>query len=94
MSDSFAIVGIGELRPLLDRARVIAAVREALIWQSQGKVQSPLPGQLLPASARRGPGSPFVNFGLFRTASLRTQRAPLGCALRLATGFPGLPTDH
>src|SRR6266702_547999 len=36
-------------------------------------------------AARRGPGSPFVNFGLFRAASLRTQRAPFS-----ALGSPAI----
>ena len=38
------IIDIDELRPLLHRGKVIEAVRQALIWQAQGKVQSPLPG--------------------------------------------------
>ena len=36
-------------------------------------------------AARRGPGSPFVNSGLFRAASLRTQRAPFS-----ALGSPAI----
>lgn len=47
MSGALHIIGIDRLRPLLDRQKVIAAVREALILQAAGKVQSPLPGQLL-----------------------------------------------
>lgn len=47
MSGQLQIIGIDKLKPLLDRQKVIAAVREALILQAEGKVQSPLPGQLL-----------------------------------------------
>lgn len=38
------IIEVDELKPLLHRGKVIEAVRQALIWQAQGKVQSPLPG--------------------------------------------------
>jgi len=47
MSAGFSVIGIDELRPLLNRSRVLAAIRQALIWQAEGNVQSPLPGQLL-----------------------------------------------
>jgi ornithine cyclodeaminase len=47
MTNGLEIVGIDELRPLLDRKKVLAAVRQALIWQAAGTVQSPPPGQLL-----------------------------------------------
>lgn len=47
MSAALEIIGIDRLQPLLDRKKVIAAVKEALILQAEGKVQSPLPGQLL-----------------------------------------------
>jgi len=47
MTNALEIVGIDRLRPLLDRQKVLAAVRQALIWQAEGKVQSPPPGQLL-----------------------------------------------
>jgi len=47
MMHGFEFVGIDRLKPLLDRKKVLDAVRQALIWQAQGLVQSPMPGQLL-----------------------------------------------
>ncbi len=88
MSNTFAIVAIEELRPLLDRGRVIAAVRQALIWQSQGKVQSPLPGQLLFSEPH---GDCHIKFG-------HVTGSPT-FAVKVATGFyenprRGLPSNH
>jgi ornithine cyclodeaminase len=41
------VIGIDAIRPLLDRRSVLGAVRQALIWQAQGRVQSPPPLALL-----------------------------------------------
>ena len=41
------VVRIDEIRPILDRKQVLGAVRQALIWQSEGQVQSPQPLALL-----------------------------------------------
>lgn len=76
MSTAFRVVGIDELRPLLDRKAVIAAVREALIWQAEGKVQSPLPGQLLFPEHN---GDCHIKFG--HVAGTPT------FAIKVATGF-------
>ncbi len=88
MSDRFAIVGIEELRPLLDRQQVLAAVRQALIWQAEGKVQSPLPGQLL---FKEPHGDCHIKYG--HVAGSAT------FAIKVATGFygnpaRGLPANH
>ncbi len=88
MTGSLEIVGIERLRPLLDRRRVLAAVREALIWQSQGLVQSPLPGQLRFSDP---PGDCHIKFGHVAGADT--------FAVKIATGFydnvaRGLPSGH
>jgi ornithine cyclodeaminase len=88
VSAALDIVGIDALRPLLDRGRVIAAVRQALIWQSEGKVQSPLPGQLLFAEPH---GDCHIKYG--HVAGSPT------FAIKVATGFYdnprlGLPVNH
>jgi ornithine cyclodeaminase len=82
------IIGIDELRPLLQRSKVIDAVRQALIWQAQGKVQSPLPGQLL---FREPPGDCHIKYG-------HVAGSP-HFAIKVATGFYdnpklGLPSNH
>jgi ornithine cyclodeaminase len=81
-------IGIDELRPLLQRTRVIDAVRQALVWQAQGKVQSPLPGQL---SFREPPGDCHIKYG-------HVAGSP-HFAIKVATGFYdnpklGLPSNH
>jgi ornithine cyclodeaminase len=80
MNDTFAVVGIDQLRPLLDRRRVLVAVREALIWQAEGKVQSPLPGRLLFTEPR---GDCHIKYG--HVAGSPT------FAIKVATGFYGNP---
>jgi ornithine cyclodeaminase len=82
------IIGIDELRPLLHRGKVIHAVRQALIWQAQGKVQSPLPGQLL---FRQPPGDCHIKYGHVAGS--------MHFAIKVATGFYenpklGLPSNH
>ena len=82
------IIDIDQLRPLLHRGRVIEAVRQALIWQAQGKVQSPLPGQLV---FRQPPGDCHIKYGHV-TGSRHF-------AIKVATGFYdnpklGLPSNH
>ncbi|MBS0393104.1 MAG: ornithine cyclodeaminase [Proteobacteria bacterium] len=88
VAGSLDIVGIERLRPLLDRRRVLAAVRDALVWQSQGLVQSPLPGQL---QFREPPGDCHIKFGHVAGADT--------FAVKIATGFyenaaRGLPSNH
>jgi ornithine cyclodeaminase len=88
MSAGFSVIGIDELRPLLNRSRVLAAIRQALIWQAEGNVQSPLPGQLL---FDKPHGDCHIKFG--HVAGSRT------FAIKVATGFyenakRGLPVNH
>jgi ornithine cyclodeaminase/alanine dehydrogenase-like protein (mu-crystallin family) len=87
MKRELQIVGIDVLRPLLHRRKVIDAVRQALIRQAQGKVQSPLPGQLL---FRDPPGDCHIKYG--HVAGSQT------FAIKIATGFyenprRGLPSN-
>lgn len=82
------IIDFDRLRPLLRRAKVIDAVRQALIWQAEGKVQSPLPGQL---SFRQPPGDCHIKYGHVAGAS--------HFAIKVATGFYdnpklGLPSNQ
>ena len=82
------IIDIDQLRPLLHRGKVIEAVRQAFIWQAQGKVQSPLPGQL---SFRQPPGDCHIKYGHVAGAS--------HFAIKVATGFYdnpklGLPSNQ
>jgi len=82
------IIEINELRPLLHHGKVIDAVRQALIWQAQAKVQSPLPGQLL---FRQPPGDCHIKYGHVAGAS--------HFAIKVATGFYdnpklGLPSNQ
>lgn len=42
---SIETLTLAELKPLLNKSKVVQAVTEALIFQSQGKVQSPPPGE-------------------------------------------------
>jgi ornithine cyclodeaminase len=82
------IIEIDELRPLLHRGKVLDAVRQALIWQAQGKVQSPLPGQLL---FRQPPGDCHIKYGHVAGGS--------HFAIKVATGFYdnpklGLPSNQ
>ena len=82
------IIEVDELKPLLHRGKVIEAVRQALIWQAQGKVQSPLPGQLL---FREPPGDCHIKYGHVAGGS--------HFAIKVASGFYdnpklGLPSNQ
>lgn len=82
------IVGVDELKPRLDRRKVIEATREALILQSEGRVQSPLPGELLFKSP---PGDCHIKYG-------HVEGSPT-FAIKVATGFyenprKGIPGNH
>jgi ornithine cyclodeaminase len=88
MTPQLEIIGLDELRPLLDPSRVIACVRQALIKQARGEVQSPLPGQLLFAQPR---GDCHIKFGHVAGGA--------HFAVKVATGFydnpaRGLPVNH
>jgi ornithine cyclodeaminase len=88
MKRALEIVDLEELRPLLDRSRVIGCVRQALIQQAAGQVQSPLPGQLL---FSQPPGDCHIKFGHIGGSST--------FAVKIATGFydnprHGLPSNH
>ena len=88
MSVATRVVGIDELRPLLDRRKVLGAVRDALILQAEGKVQSPPPGHLL---FQQPHGDCHVKFGHVEGSRM--------FAIKVATGFYenpriGLPVNH
>lgn len=87
MSETLEILDIEQLRPLLDRRKVLDCVRQALIWQAEGKVQSPLPGHLL---FREPPGDCHIKFGHVEDSD--------SFAIKVATGFyenpqRGLPVN-
>jgi len=88
MSGGIEVVGIEKLKPLLDKQEVLAAVRDALILQSAGKVRSPLPGQLL---FEKPHGDCHIKYGHVEGSST--------FAIKVATGFyenpaKGLPANH
>jgi ornithine cyclodeaminase len=88
VGEDFRIIGMESLRPLLDRRRVIAVVRDALVWQAAGRVQSPPPGQLLFTQPR---GDCHIKYGHVTGSST--------FAIKVATGFygnpgRGLPVNH
>jgi ornithine cyclodeaminase len=88
MSNAIEIVDIDRLRPHMDMPKIIIAVREALIQQAEGKVQSPLPGQLLFDEPR---GDCHIKYGHVAGAAR--------FAIKIATGFYdnpklGLPVNH
>lgn len=88
MTGRCRIIGIDELRPLLDRRKVIDAVRKALILQAEGRVQSPPPGHLL---FEKPHGDCHVKFGHVAGSRL--------FAVKVATGFYdnpeiGLPVNN
>ena len=88
MTSNLEIIGIERLRPLLDRKRVLDAVRQALILQAEGKVQSPLPGQLL---FKKPYGECHIKYGHVEGGAT--------FAIKVANGFyenskRGLPTNH
>jgi ornithine cyclodeaminase len=85
---SLEVICIDRLEPLLDKRQVICSVREALILQADGKVQSPLPGQLL---FKRPHGDCHIKFGHADGSPTFT--------IKIATGFyenpkRGLPANH
>lgn len=87
MSD-FEIIGIDRIRPHLDRKKVIEAVKEALILQAEGKVQSPMPGQLI---FKEPYGDCHIKYGHAAGAKTFT--------IKIANGFfentkRGLPANH
>lgn len=87
MSD-FEIIGIDRIRPHLDRKKVVEAVTQALILQAEGKVQSPMPGQLI---FKDPYGDCHIKYG--HTAAAET------FTIKIANGFPenprrSLPTNH
>ncbi len=87
MSD-FEIIGIDLIRPHLDRKKVIEAVKEALILQAEGKVQSPMPGQLI---FKEPYGDCHIKYGHAAGAKTFT--------IKIANGFfentkRGLPANH
>lgn len=84
---AFDIVGLDRLRPALDRPAVLAAVRDALIAQADGRVQSPLPGQL---QFRSPPGDCHIKYGHLAGSP--------SFVIKIATGFyenpaRGLPAN-
>lgn len=88
MTTQLEIIGIDELRPLLEPSSVIACVREALIKQARREVQSPLPGQLLFTQPR---GDCHIKFGHVAGSA--------HFVIKVAVGFydnpaRGLPVNH
>ena len=88
MSGDIEIIGIDDLQPLLDKRLVIDAVREALIWQADDKVRSPMPGQLL---FDKPHGDCHIKYG-------HVEGMPT-FVIKVATGFydnveKGLPSNH
>jgi ornithine cyclodeaminase len=88
MSAPLRLVTLERLRPLLDRRKVLLAVRQALIRQAEGKVQSPLPGHLI---FREPYGDCHIKYG--HIAGQAT------FAVKIATGFydnpeRGLPVNQ
>jgi ornithine cyclodeaminase len=88
MSEAFPVVGLDALQPLLDRRRIIEVVRDALIQHARGRVQSPMPGQLLFADP---PGDCHIKFG--------HADGNRSFVIKVATGFyanpaRGLPANH
>lgn len=88
MTGAFPIYSIDQIRPLLDHTAIIAVVRDALIKQSAGLVQSPLPGQLVFEDAH---GDCHIKFG--------HMAGDTRFAIKVATGFynngrRGLPVNN
>jgi ornithine cyclodeaminase len=82
------ILGIDQLRPHLNKSRIIEVVRDALIAHADGLVQSPPPGQLMFSEPH---GDCHIKFGHLYGAST--------FAIKVATGFyenhkQGLPVNH
>jgi ornithine cyclodeaminase len=88
MKTSLEIIGIDQLRPHLNKSRIIEVVRSALIAHAEGLVQSPPPGQLMFSEPH---GDCHIKFGHLYGAST--------FAIKIATGFyenpkQGLPVNH
>lgn len=76
MSDPLPTYALKDIRPLLQRGEVIAAVREAVIRHSAGEVQSPMPGQLTFPEVN---GDCHIKYGHIRGADQ--------FVVKIATGF-------
>src|SRR6266404_2409575 len=76
MTERLEVLSIEDLRPLLDQSKVIERVRQALIRQAMGEVQSPLPGQLVFEHPR---GDCHIKFGHVAGSDR--------FAIKVATGF-------
>jgi len=76
MSERLPTYTIADIRPLLHRSEVIAAVREALIRHAAGEVQSPMPGQLTFPEVN---GDCHIKYGHIRGADQ--------FVVKIATGF-------
>jgi ornithine cyclodeaminase len=88
LSKNIDIIGIDQLQPHLDKTKILTVVRDALIMQAEGKVQSPPPGQLL---FKQPHGDCHIKFG--HVAGAET------FAIKIACGFyenpmKGLPVNH
>jgi ornithine cyclodeaminase len=88
MKNSLEIIGIDQLRPHLNKSRIIEVVRSALIAHAEDLVQSPSPGQLIFSEPH---GDCHIKFGHLYGAST--------FAIKVATGFyenhkQGLPVNH
>jgi ornithine cyclodeaminase len=88
MKAPLEILGIDQLRPHLNKSRIIEVVRDALIAHADGLVQSPPPGQLMFSEPT---GDCHIKFGHLYGAST--------FAIKVATGFyenhkQGLPVNH
>jgi ornithine cyclodeaminase len=82
------IYTLNDLRPLLDKAAILTAVREALIAHARGEVQSPMPGHLLFTEAK---GDCHIKYGQIIGSPT--------FAIKVATGFydngaQGLPVNN
>jgi ornithine cyclodeaminase len=88
MKTPLEIIGIDQLRPHLNKSRIIEVVRSALIAHAEGLVQSPPPGQLMFSEPH---GDCHIKFGHLYGAST--------FAIKIASGFyenpkQRLPVNH
>lgn len=78
------VIGLEEIRPLLDKAAIIEAIREAFILQARGEIETPAPMQMLfGAQAQELMGDCHVKSAL-------SGSFPYFC-IKVATGFYGNP---
>ena len=80
MTEPLQIYTIERLRPLLNLAEIISAVRDALIRHADGAVQSPMPGQLTFPDVG---GHCHIKYGHMARAE--------NFVVKIATGFYGNP---